>query len=63
MLSLTLENNFLVPNCREDFLTTRRQELPTYYSPNGAIYITTPESLRRTKTFYPKSNECKKDKK
>lgn len=54
MLSLSLENDFLVPNCSETFLKTRRQELPTYYSPNGAIYITTPESLRKTKTFYPK---------
>ena len=54
MLSLSLKNNFLVPNCSEKFLSTRRQELPTYYSPNGAIYITTPDSLRKTKTFYPK---------
>lgn len=54
MLSLKIENKFLVPNCDKTFLKTRRQELPTYYSPNGAIYITTPESLRKTKTFYPK---------
>lgn len=54
MLSLRLENEFLVYNCDESFLTTRRQKLPTYYSPNGAIYITTPESLRKNKTFYPK---------
>lgn len=54
MLSLTIENNFLKPNCNEDFLNTQRQELPDYYCPNGAIYITTPESLRKSKTFYPK---------
>lgn len=54
MLSLTIEHEFLVPTCNETFLNTRRQELPTYYSPNGAIYITTPESLRKTRTFYPK---------
>lgn len=54
MLSLALENKFLVPNCDEEFLNKRRQDLPTYYSPNGAIYITTPESLRKNKTFIPK---------
>ena len=54
MLSLTLENKFLVPNCDKDFLNKRRQDLPTYYSPNGAIYITTPESLRKNRTFIPK---------
>lgn len=54
MLSLALENKFLVPNCDEDFLNKRRQDLPTYYSPNGAIYITTPESLRKNRTFIPK---------
>lgn len=53
MLSLKIENKFLVPTCDETFLNTRRQELPTYYSANGAIYITTPESLRKRKTFYP----------
>ena len=54
MLSLSLKNEFLVPNCDEEFLNKRRQDLPTYYSPNGAIYITTPESLRKNKTFIPK---------
>lgn len=54
MLSLTIEHEFLVPTCDKKFLNTRRQELPTYYSPNGAIYITTPESLRKNRTFYPK---------
>ena len=54
MLSLSLKNKFLIPNCDEKFLTKRRQDLPTYYSPNGAIYITTPDSLRKNKTFIPK---------
>jgi CMP-N-acetylneuraminic acid synthetase len=54
MLSLALENKFLVPNCDEEFLNKRRQDLPTYYSPNGAIYITTPKSLRKNRTFIPK---------
>lgn len=54
MLSLTLENKFLVPNCNEKFLNKRRQDLPTYYSPNGAIYITTYDSLNKNRTFIPK---------
>lgn len=54
MLSLSLKNEFLVPNCDEEFLNKRRQDLPTYYSPNGAIYITTPKSLKKNRTFIPK---------
>lgn len=54
MLSLTLKEGFIIPNCNEEFLSKRRQDLPTYYSPNGAIYIITPESLRKNKTFIPK---------
>lgn len=54
MLSLSLKNKYLEPNCDEKFLTKRRQDLPTYYSPNGAIYITTPKSLKKYKTFIPK---------
>ncbi|MBQ9025561.1 MAG: acylneuraminate cytidylyltransferase family protein [Methanobrevibacter sp.] len=54
MLSMALKNKFLVPNCDEKFLNKRRQDLPTYYSPNGAIYITTPKILKEKKTFIPK---------
>ncbi len=54
MMSLKVENSFLTPICNEKFLNTRRQELPKYYCPNGAIYIITPESLRKNKTFIPK---------
>lgn len=54
MLSLALKDGFIIPNCNEEFLNKRRQDLPTYYSPNGAIYIITPESLRKNKTFIPK---------
>ena len=53
MMSFEIQNNFLTPNCDEKFLNKRRQELPSFYCPNGAIYITTPTSLRKNKTFIP----------
>ena len=49
-----MKNKFLTPNCDEEFLNKRRQELPNYYCPNGAIYITTEKSLQKTKSFIPK---------
>ena len=54
MMSFEIQNSFLTPNCDEKFLNKRRQELPKFYCPNGAIYITTPTSLRKNKTFIPK---------
>ena len=54
MMSFEIQNTFLTPNCNEKFLNKRRQELPKFYRPNGAIYITTPDSLRKNKTFNPK---------
>ena len=54
MMSFEIQNTFLTPNCNEKFLNKRRQELPKFYRPNGAIYITTPDSLRKNKTFIPK---------
>ena len=30
----------------------RRQDLPKVYTPNGAIYVSTPEILRKYKSFY-----------
>lgn len=55
MMSFEIKNNFLTPNCDEKFLNKRRQELPNFYCPNGAIYITTPDSLRKNNTFIPKN--------
>jgi N-acylneuraminate cytidylyltransferase len=52
--SLKLKNNFLTPNFGEKYFKMRRQELPKLYSPNGAIFISTPEYLRTNKTFYSK---------
>lgn len=54
MMSFEIQNNFLTLNCNEKFLNKRRQELPKFYCQNGAIYITTPDSLRKNKTFIPK---------
>ena len=54
MMSFEIQNTFLTPNCNEKFLNKRRQELPKFYRPNGAIYITTPDSLWKNKTFIPK---------
>lgn len=54
MLSFSIENNYLTPNCDESFLGTPRQKLPKFYYPNGAIYVTTPDSIRKYKTFHPK---------
>ena len=54
MMNFEIKNNLLSPNFDETFLHMRRQDMPKNYSPNGAIYITTPESLRKTKTFVPK---------
>lgn len=52
LMNFKIENSFLVPNS-ESFLNKRRQELPKFYCPNGAIYITTPRSIKKTKTFIP----------
>ena len=54
MMSFQIKNKFLISNCDEKFLNQRRQDLPKFYCPNGAIYITTPDSLRKTRTFIPK---------
>ena len=54
LMNFKIENNFLVANCDESFLNRRRQDLPKYYCPNGAIYIITPESIRKNRTFIPK---------
>lgn len=54
MMRFVFTDKFLEPICDENFLNTRRQDLPSNYYPNGAIYITTPESIRKNKTFYPK---------
>ena len=53
--SFKIENGYLKPIFGESYLKKRRQELPKAYIPNGAIYITTPDILRKYRSFY-----CKK---
>lgn len=52
LLNFSLEEGFLVQNNNESLFNSRRQDIPTYYSLNGAIYITTPEFIRKNKSFY-----------
>ena len=52
LLNFSLNDDYLVQNNNENFFNCRRQDLPTYYELNGAIYITTPEYIRKNKSFY-----------
>ena len=52
LLNFSLKDNYLVQNNDNSFFNGRRQDLPTYYSLNGAIYITTPNFIRKNKSFY-----------
>ena len=52
LLNFSLEEGFLVQNNNESLFNSRRQDIPTYYSLNGAIYITTPEFIRKNRSFY-----------
>ena len=52
LLNFSLEDGFLVQNNNEALFNSRRQDIPTHYSLNGAIYITTPEFIRKNKSFY-----------
>ena len=52
LLNFSLKNDYLIRNNNNSFFESRRQELPTYYSLNGAIYITTPDFIRKNKSFY-----------
>ena len=50
--SLKIEDNHLKPIFGEKYLEMRRQDLPKVYMPNGAIFISTPENLRKYKSFH-----------
>ena len=47
-----IENGYLKSLFGDEYLRMRRQELEKVYIPNGAIYISTPENLRKYKGFY-----------
>ena len=52
LLNFSLKGDYLVQNTDESYFNKRRQDMPTYYCLNGAIYITTPEFIRKNKSFY-----------
>lgn len=47
-----IENKYLKPIFGYKYLKMRRQDLLKSYTPNGAIYITTPRALLKYKSFY-----------
>ena len=50
--SFEIENRYLKPIFGGKYLNMRRQDLPKVYTPNGAIYVSTPEILWKYKSFY-----------
>jgi CMP-N-acetylneuraminic acid synthetase len=50
--SFKIEDNYLKLFFGDKYWKMRRQDLPKVYVPNGAIYISTPENLRKYKSFY-----------
>lgn len=52
LLNFSLKNNYLIQNNDGSFFNSRRQDLPSYYALNGAIYITTPSFIRKNNSFY-----------
>ena len=49
---MIIDSPYLKPIFNPDFLRKRRQDLPMAYMPNGAIYIASPEFLKRERSFY-----------
>ena len=47
-----IENRCLKPIFGGKYLNMRRQDLSKVYTPNGAIYVSTPEILWKYKSFY-----------
>lgn len=50
--SFKLKDNYLSPIFNEKYIGKRSQDLPEAYRPNGAIFISTPDMIRKHKTFY-----------
>lgn len=48
----TLSGKYLQPLFDKKFDNTRRQDLPKVVIPNGAIYVSSPESIRKYEGFY-----------
>ncbi len=50
--SFSIEEGYLKPIFGNKYLKNRRQDLPKTYVPNGAIFISTPITLQKYKSFY-----------
>lgn len=50
--TFSLDGSRMRPFCGWDSLKLRSQDLPTAYTLNGAIYVSTPARLRTTQSFY-----------
>lgn len=49
---------FIAPLMDESFLQKRRQDLPSAFIPNGAVYVAYIDWLFKTKSFYGKETAC-----
>lgn len=50
--SLKIEKGYLKPNFGEKYFKIRRQDLPQLYKPNGSIYISNNNNLRKFRGFF-----------
>lgn len=50
--SLEKKNDYLTPKFGKKYLKMRRQDLPKLYIPNGAIFVSYPEHLKKFRSFY-----------
>ena len=50
--SFHVERGYLKPLMGEKYLKMRRQDLPSVYLPNGALFISSPKAIYETKSFY-----------
>lgn len=57
-LFYTDEKNMLAPLERQNKLATRRQDVRTIYTPNGAMYVIKSDILKTQKTFFPKNSKA-----
>lgn len=47
-----MERGYLKPLLGKKYLKMRRQDLPRVYLPNGALFVSSPKALYKTKSFY-----------
>lgn len=51
-LSLKIEKGYLKPNFGEEYFNKRRQDIPQLYKPNGSIYISNNNNIRKFRGFF-----------